>query len=356
MKIYQILVTIAYGDGVGNEVMAIYDLLRSRDYVTEIYAENIDSRLSCKDLHSFKELPELTDDDVIIYHLSTGTELNELFPKWKGKKLIIYHNITPPEWFDGYDEMGAYLCSTGLEQTKKLASAARYCIADSQFNKDDLKRMGYTCPIDVLPIIIPFQDYDKEPDRELIDLYSDGYTNILFTGRIAPNKCQQDVIKAFANYQGKYNPKSRLFLVGAYAEDNKYYQFVKDSVEESGAQNVIFSGHIKFHQILSYYHVAHMFLCMSEHEGFCIPLLEAMYFKLPIVAYNSTAVPGTLGGSGILVEEKAYDVIADKMNSVLTDSNLREEIIAKQNERVKMFFADITRERFMSLLEQYMAK
>lgn len=354
MKIHQILVTLAYGDGVGNDVIAIYNMLKRHRYETDIFAVNIDSRIQCMDLYTVGEMQEFADEDLIIYHLSIGTDLNELFPQWKGRKIIRYHNITPPQWFEGIDKNGIYLCTSGLVQAKKLAKSAEYCIAVSEFNKRDLISMGYRCPIDVLPIVIPFEDYEKEPDWNIVDKLNDDYINILFTGRIAPNKKQQDIISAFAEYQKKYNFKSRLLLVGAYAEESTYYQEVKQCVEISGAQNVIFTGHIPFEQILSYYHAADLFLCMSEHEGFCIPLLEAMYFHIPIVAFSSTAVPGTLNGSGVLFEEKNYEKVAALINHIISDEEYRKRIIEGQNLRLQDFKYEKIESEFLKLIQKYL--
>lgn len=354
MKVHQILVTLAYGDGVGNDVMAINEILKKHGYDADIYAQNIDGRISCEDVHEFEEMTDLAEDDLILYHLSIGTELNEQFPEWKGRKIIVYHNITPPQWFEGLDENGIRLCTTGLSQTRELARYARYCFADSEFNKQDLISMGYRCPIDVLPIIIPFEDYDKEPDEEVLKKYQDDYVNVLFAGRISPNKKQEDVIRAFAEYQRNYNEKSRLFLVGAYAEESSYYQTVRECVERTGTRNVIFTGHIPFAQILSYFHSADLFLCMSEHEGFCIPLLEAMHFEIPVLAYSSTAVPYTMGGSGVLFEEKNYGEIAKAMDKVMRDSEYRRNIIEKQNERLQAFRYEKIENDFIAMIEHFL--
>ena len=156
--------------------------------------------------------------------------------------------------------------------------------------------MGYTCPIDVCPILIPFSDYEKEPDRRVLRRYKgDGKTNLLFVGRIAPNKKQENVIRAFYFYHKYYSPDSRLFLVGSWSGMESYYERLCDYVKALGiAEHVVFTGHIRFDEILAYYHLADVFLCMSEHEGFCVPLVEAMYFHVPIVAYSCAAVPDTL--------------------------------------------------------------
>lgn len=95
------------------------------------------------------------------------------------RKVMVYHNITPPQFFEEYSVKAAQLCQNGLEGASYLADKVDYCLAVSEYNKQDLIRMGYTCPIDVLPILIPFDDYAKTPSQQVIDRYSDGYTNLI---------------------------------------------------------------------------------------------------------------------------------------------------------------------------------
>ena len=177
--------------------------------------------------------------------------------------------------------------------------------------------MGYTCPIDVLPILIPFDDYAKTPSQQVIDRYSDGYTNLIFTGRIAPNKRQEDVIRAFYDYKKFYNPKSRLILVGGHNGMERYYHRLKSYINALELEDVVFPGHIKFDEILAYYKIADVFLCQSEHEGFCVPLVEAMYFDVPVVfakKAQSINIDGDVYSTKIqsFTHQRVYDVIVSK--------------------------------------------
>ena len=235
----------------------------------------------------------------------------------------------------------------GLDEIADLKDAIDYGIVVSDFNKKDLIDMGYQCPIAVAPILIPFKDYEQEPDKDVVTRYSDGKTNIVFVGRIVPNKKFEDVIACFAAYKEKYDPTARLFLVGNYQETDLYYQYLQDVIKKCGVEDVIFPGHIAFNAILAYYKIADLFLCMSEHEGFCVPLVEAMFFETPIVAYASTAIPGTLGGSGVLVETKEPEAVAEKMHQVITDQAYREEIIEKQKRRLEDFSYDRIKEQIL---------
>ena len=303
MRVIQVLTTISYGDAVGNDVIALHSTLEKAGYKTGIFAENIGKRIPPGIARHIRKMPRLKDDDIIIYHLSIGTALNYQISKHAGRKIIRYHNVTPYHFYVGYNHDAWSLCKEGIEGAKNLSDKADYCLAVSEFNKQDLEEMGYKCKIDILPILIPFEDYRREPDKEIVRQYTDdGYTNILFTGRIAPNKCHEDIIAAFYQYHKHYNEKSRLILVGNYEGMGKYYEKLRSYTRQLNIEKeVVFTGHIRFDEILAYYHVADIFLCMSEHEGFCVPLVESMFFNIPIVAYASSAIPDTLGGSGFLL-------------------------------------------------------
>ena len=347
MRIIQLLPTMAYGDAVGNDTIAIGEALKEAGYETAIYAENIDKRLPKKLVLPIEKYKE-KQDDLVIFHLSIYSKMNELVKKLNSKVVIIYHNVTPPEFFEEYSSEAKALCQKGLKGVEDLKDVPELVIADSEFNKQDLIRMGYKCPIEVVPIVIAFDDYRKKPDQKLIEKYeNDGWTNILFTGRIAPNKKQEDVIKAFYYYKNYYNPKSRLFIVGSYAPTDLYYNKLVKYVEELGIDDVIFPGHIPFAQILSYYNLADVFVCMSEHEGFCVPLVEAMFFDVPIVAYDSTAIGETLGGSALLLDDKNALVVAGAIDKVVQDQGINEQIIVNQRERLRDF--DRTRVKNMMI-------
>lgn len=161
MKIIQMLPTISYGDAVSNDAMALHTVIAGLGYGTGIYAENIGSGLPPGIVRQIRSLPRLNDGDVIIYHLSTGTALNDTLGNYKGRKIIIYHNITPPEFFEGYSRYAAGLGKDGLRGMAYLSGQADYCLAVSEFNKKQLLKAGYTCRIDVLPVLIPFRDYEK---------------------------------------------------------------------------------------------------------------------------------------------------------------------------------------------------
>lgn len=346
-RIIQIVASLNFGDAVGNDVRAIARALNEAGYATGIFTLAIHPKIKDEGVYLINMLPELNEKDLIIYHYATADELSDIIKKAPCKVVLRYHNVTPPAFFHGYDEGAEKVTREGLEEIADLKDDIDYGIVVSDYNKKDLTDMGYQCPIAVAPILIPFKDYEQEPDEDVVSRYSDGRTNIVFVGRIVPNKKFEDVIACFAAYKEKYDPTARLFLVGNYQETDLYYQYLQDVIKKCGAEDVIFPGHIAFNAILAYYKIADLFLCMSEHEGFCVPLVEAMFFGTPIVAYASTAIPGTLGGSGVLVETKEPEAVAEKMHQVITDQAYREEIIEKQKRRLKDFSYDRIKEQIL---------
>lgn len=356
MKIYQVVTALGYGDAVGNNIIALLEALKQELYDTAVYAEFIDERIDNDHVNMIQEMPVLEKEDIIIYHLATGTELNYSIAKYSCRKILVYHNITPPHFFRKYNKQVMRNCEYGLEGAKYLANKVDYCLADSNYNKNDLENMGCRTKIDILPILIKFDDYNKYPDQDVLKHLNDGFINILFVGRIAPNKKYEDIIEAYANYKRNYNKKSRLILLGSYNGMENYYSQLKKYIEINRIKDVIFTGHIRFNEILSYYQSAHVFLCMSEHEGFCVPLLEAMLFRVPIIAYASTAVTETLADAGILIKEKDPQLTAGLIDRICNDNELKKRLLENQNMRLKSFSAEIIKKEFINDIKSFIGE
>lgn len=336
IKIIQVLPTMSYGDAVSNDAINIDKILKKNGYEAEIYAENIDKRMKDK-VFKISKLKKVNKNDILIYHKSTGTDLSFLLEKYKCKKVMRYHNITPGKYLEQYNKYLYNLVEYGRKGLEYASKYFDYSLADSKYNKSELDELKYKNTI-TLPILIPFEDYRKEFDRKVIKKYSDGKKNILFVGRITPNKTQEDIIKSFYYYKNYVNKNSRLILVGNDNGFENYSDLLKKLIKELELENdVVFSGHVKFEEILAFYRVADLFLCMSDHEGFCVPLVESMFFEVPILAYNSSAIKDTLGNSGIIINKKDYFLISELMNFILSDENIKKEIIKKQNKRLEDF-------------------
>lgn len=346
-RVDQILPTIVYGDAVSNHALALRDILQDMGYKSQIYAENIGESLrhSAHDVDTYRRSRE---KGAIIYHMSTGTDLNYQIRKFKAdKKIMIYHNITPSEYLLPYNPQAYKIVQTGREQLANMRGDFDYAFGVSEYNCRELIEYGYK-NVKHLPILIPYSDYEKKADDGVMKRYSDGNTNILFVGRIVPNKKQEDIIKTFYYYKKYMDPGARLFLVGSYEGMERYYNGLVKLVETLELEDVYFTGKVPFSHILAYYRIAHVFLCMSEHEGFCVPLIESMYFGVPIIAYRAAAIPYTLDKAGILLNEKDYIMAAGLIDTLMKDNALKNKLVANGKERLEDFSYDHIASMFKS--------
>lgn len=353
MKVIQLLPSLCPGDAIGNDALAKDALIGSMGYSGGIYAQDIAKVYRDKPgIAHLSRLPALEREDVVIYHHGTGSEICNQLSGMPCRKLMVYHNVTPHRFFTEQDPELWYGCAWGERCTQTLRQRVDACIADSAYNAQMLREAGYSCPVEVCPVLIPFADYEREANPALMEQYDDGRTNILFVGRVVANKCQHDILRAFALYKKYYDEKARLFIVGGFSSP-AYAQAVQAYAGELGTEDVHITGSVPFADILAYYRMADLFLCMSEHEGFCVPLIESMYFDVPVLAYASSAIPDTLSGSGVMLEEKDFPLIAGLMARMAHDEALRGEVLAGQRERLKFFSYESVSGRFKALLEKF---
>ncbi|RQD92770.1 glycosyltransferase, partial [Methanosalsum natronophilum] len=223
-------------------------------------------------------------------------------------------------------------------------------LGDSEYNRYELEQMGYP-NTGVLPLLIDYSIYTSW-NHDLCNTYSDDWVNILFVGRISPNKKHEDIIKVFYYYK-KIKPKSRLFLPGGYGGCEPYFHSLQTLVQDLQLSDVHFPGKVPIEDLVSYYQVSDIFLCMSEHEGFNVPLVESMYFGVPIIAYNACAIPHTLGDAGILVKSKSYIEIAELINLIVEDQAIRERLISRQRERLKAFDYSKIAAEFYAIIKRF---
>lgn len=336
----QLVAGFSRGDAISNEATVMRRLFREWGFESEIYCEARrilpELRKEARDLAELKSC--CRPDDLVFLHLSIGSQANEVFASLPGRKALLYHNITPPEYFALIQPSTAADLARGRTQATALAQAAEVNLADSAFNAGELTAWGYP-PSAVFPLMLDFERLGGAPDRSVVKRFADGKTNILFVGRCAPNKKIADVITAFACYQKGVNRDSRLILAGSFAGTERYQRLLTTMVKELKLDDVVFTGSIPQAQLNACYRSAHVFLCMSEHEGFCIPLVEALVHRVPVLAFAAAAVPETLGGAGILFSEKRFEAVAEMMGRVASDASLRTAVLAKQDQRLSAFKA-----------------
>ena len=349
--------TLTSADAVSNDVLAMQRVLRARGHEVALFADN--ATLDANEVHEASAANSFlrTRDDVLIYHHSIGWERGvDVLRRTPGHRVIKYHNVTPPEFFSGVSREHEALCRSGREQLKEIVAAKPdLYLADSGFNKSDLLDVGSDAhQTFVLP---PFHQADKlqagESDFEVLDAYDDGSINLITVGGVRPNKSHVALIDAFAAYHYHFNVHARLFIVGA---ENPafapYTKTVRQAVDDWFlSSRVVFTGQVSDESLKAYYLLAHAFLLTSEHEGFCVPLVEAMALKVPIVAYASTAIPETAQDAALIWRERDPLLMAESIDRLLRDEDTRMALAGRGYDRYEQAFSNrVIEQQFLDVL------
>ncbi|MBN1673858.1 MAG: glycosyltransferase [Kiritimatiellae bacterium] len=344
--IHQFVAGFSRGDAISNEALGLRGIFRGWGAESHIYSEATrilpELRKEARDAAGYA--PGCRPDDVVLLHLSIGSPVNDLFASLRCRKAILYHNVTPAAYFRLVQPEIARNLAKGREQAAQLCGAAQVVMADSAFNAGELRQLGYV-DVRVLPLVLDLGLLRRGCDTETVARLQDDNVNVLFVGRCVPNKRIEDLLCAFYYFQRYVEPCSRLIHAGSYAGVERYRYRLMTFARELDLQNVLFPGSVPQTELNGYYRSAHLFLCMSEHEGFCIPLLESMVHDVPVLAYDAGAVRETLDGAGILLRDKAYDAIAELMGRLSRDRTLRSAVIEGQRRRLAAYEArDLGRE------------
>jgi glycosyltransferase involved in cell wall biosynthesis len=345
-----LLAALSYGDAIGNEALVIQGHLRRAGFESDLFAERVHPRMAhlARPLWEYEQVS--SPETVCLFHFSIGSAAGRLIYHAPDRLVSIYHNITPPHYFLGFHPHLAGLCYHGRRELAAFAPRTELALGDSEFNRKELEESGYA-RTGVLPIVLDLSAYQAPPSPVIRRLYHDDRSNLLFVGRIIPNKKIDDLIRVFACYQRYVNPRSRLLLVGDHRGHEKYYDRLQEMVRDLRLDEVVFSGHVDDDDLRAYYSVAHLFLCLSEHEGFCVPLLEAMSFGLPVLAYDAGAVRETLRGGGLLLTDKTPLTVAELAHDVLTNPDLRQTVLTTQERSL----AELRAVDFGALLQERLA-
>ena len=336
--VHQILPTVAFGDAIGNHVLGLRRVLQGWGYQSEIFAQHWHPGYGGM-VQPYQSYPRFSHpDNLLLLHYSIGGEVNRYALELPDRLVIYYHNITPPKYFVPYSGELAVLVDDARRELGAYARRAP-AIADSAFNGGELQALGYDL-LGVVPPVLPPEvgdDSSGPAAGRLRRRYAQpGSTDWLHVGRLAPNKCIQDIIKSFYYYHAWINPASRLLLVGTGDGLEHYVNKLYALVTRLGLDGkVIFTGQVE--TTAPFYSLASLYVAMSEHEGFCIPLIESMRHDVPVLAYGSTAVPETMGGAGVLVRRKAYPAVAEMAHEMVSNPALRARLLAVQRQRMAAY-------------------
>lgn len=350
--------TLTSADAVSNDVLTMRRVLNERGHEVRIFAESTNIAGEQIELPA-TALSYLRSDDVLIYHHSIGCTAGiETMKAASCRKIVKYHNVTPSEFFAGISEEHERLCESGRAQLNEIvASQPDLYLAASAFNKSDLLAAG--SEDDKTFVVPPFNQGDQlragQADLELLDSYKDENVNLLTVGGVRPNKGHADLIEAFASYYYDFNSQARLFVVGA--ENSAFESYVKTLRELmewwSIDSRIVFTGEVSNEALKSYYLLADVLLMTSEHEGFCVPLVEAMAMKVPIVAYASSAIAETTHDAAIVWEQRDPYLMAQSIDFLQTNEEARMALAYKGSRRYEENFSNHAIEkRFLDLATQ----
>jgi glycosyltransferase involved in cell wall biosynthesis len=318
-------------------------------YISEIFAEHIHPSLvaEVRPMSAFRPRPE---EKYVIYHHSIGSTVVDRLLATSLGIILAYHNVTPPEFFAGTDPALAKQMVQGREQLAALRKRTALALPVSPYNAQELLEAQFR-NTHVLPLVLDESCYRLSPGNALRDPLGLAGPRLLFVGRLVPNKKQEDLIKLLHFYR-RIRPQAHLVLVGdawlvSYAQ--WLHEFARDlNLHDS----VVFAGHVSQMDLVAHYAYADVYVSMSEHEGFAKPIVESMYMGLPVMAYGSAGVPGTLGGAGVLFHEKEYEALAEMVDMLVHNPDLRRRVISRQRNRAESFLEPQVRHTFERLMAE----
>ena len=325
------------GDAIGDSARRMRGLLRHMGHTSEIYALTIDDELK-GDVRPFAD-PAATRGDLTMFHFALPSPMTEAFARLTGGRLLQYHNVTPASYFAPYDPALFRLASIARQELATLVGRVDLALGVSDYNRRELEALGFE-PTGVLPLAVDLSRITRPVQRPALDkILDDDFVNFLFVGRIAPNKKIEDHIRLAEHYKRYVDAYYRFIFVGKYDAVPRYFTTIRALMTEYRLLNerFVFTGPVPDEDLAVYYRHSAVYISLSEHEGFCAPLLEAMAADVPVLAYSAAAVPETLGGAGVQFAPKDMEYAAELLGSLAFDDDLRRSVIAGQRRRLTDF-------------------
>jgi glycosyltransferase involved in cell wall biosynthesis len=325
------------GDAIGDSARRMRGLLRQMGHASELYALTIDDELK-GDVLPFAD-PTSRQGDLTILHFALPSPMTEAFGNLSGGRLLQYHNVTPASYFAPYDPALFRLASIARQELATLVGRVDLALGVSDYNRRELEALGFD-PTGVLPLAVDLSRVTQRVQRPALEkILDDDFVNFLFVGRIAPNKKIEDHIRLAEHYKRYVDAYYRFIFVGRYDAVPRYYSTIRALMSEYRLLNerFVFTGPVTDEDLAVYYQHSAVYVSLSEHEGFCAPLLEAMATDVPVLAYGAAAVPETLGGAGVQFAPKDMEYAAELLGALAFDDDLRAQVIAGQRRRLGDF-------------------
>ena len=351
MIINQWLPAAHRGDAIGDSARRVRDLLRGLGHDGHIYALTIDDDMRDQ-VRPFDDI-SARGGDVTVLHYALPSPMTAAFTSLPGRRVLQYHNITPAHFFAPYHPEVFRIAALGRQDLASLVGHVDLALGDSEYNRRELERFGFG-PTGVLPIALDLERITGAPAHPVLErLLGDGLTNFLFVGRIVPNKRIEVIVRLAEMYKRHIDANYRFIFVGRTDGMPRYYATVRALVAELDMlpERFVFAGQVPDWELAAYYRTASVYLSLSEHEGFCVPLLEAMAADVPVFAYESSAVGDTLGGAGVCWSPKDLEYAAELLGQLAFDPIMRQKVIAGQRKRLEEFTEARLIERLSGILE-----
>ena len=340
------------GDAIGDSARRVRHMLRKAGHTSDLFALTMDDELR-GDVRSFSE-PAARHGDLTIFHFALPSPMTKAFATLDGARVLQYHNITPARFFAPYDAGLFRLAALGRQELRSLAGHVDLALGDSDFNRRELEELGFA-RTGVMPIAVNLERITEAPRRPALEkILGDGLINMLFVGRIVPNKRIEDHIRLAEIYKRYVDSYYRFIFVGRCDGLPRYYAQVRALIAEFKMlpDRFWFTGPVPDDDLAAFYRWADVYVSLSEHEGFCVPLLEAMAADVPVLAYAACAVPETLGGAGMLFEPKDLELAAEMLGTLVYDRPVRDRVIAGQRRRLQDFSPARIEASLMRALQQ----
>ena len=333
-RIDQLLAGFADGDAISTEALCLQPLLKSAGFESDIFVdpERVapSARSRCRPLAEYRGSAQ----DAVIYHYSISSPAQPVFLSSPARKVLMYHNITPASFFDGFDDAVAAPLRRAREDLPAAAKQAQAVWTVSAFNAAELTALGIA-NVRVFPLLFDPAPFDIAPDPQVLARYDYPMTNILTVGRLAPNKRIEDLIQAFAWYKTAINPLSRLIIVGSKRSAPAYYAMLRMLAGELDLSHVCFEDYASTAGLAALYGLASVFVSTSAHEGYCLPLVEAMHHRVPVLARDAGGMSEALSGAGVLFDDPSPLDLAELIHRTVSDEALRREILDSQARRIE---------------------
>lgn len=353
MKVNQWVPAAHKGDAIGDSARRVRDFLRAMGHESDIFALTIDDDLR-HEIRPFSDAGA-KHGDVTIFHFALPSPMTAAFASLPNGRVLQYHNVTPARFFAAYDPALFRLASVAREELATLASSTDLALGDSEYNRHELDELGFG-KTGVMPIAVDIGRLtDAPPQPALDELLDDGFVNFLFVGRIAPNKKIEDHIKLAEQYKRYIDAHYRFIFVGRYDVVPRYYAAIRALMAEYKMlpERFLFTGPVPDAELAAYYRASSVYISLSEHEGFCVPLLEAMAMDVPVLAYAAAAVPDTLGGAGVQFAPKDLEYAAELLGMLAFEDHPREEVLAGQRQRLHAFGDPVIQQRLASVISAF---